>query len=374
MKTVPHKRAETVAISGLVLCILAVVVMGTLASHCNSIAARGLFWQLIAVTVVWGVSYLHQRARRLAAEELQTLEEAERLRAEQGQARLFDGDAAETGIAQTRLKEMERYGANLGSLIILTILGGIGTWLLYAAATLSSAPEVAQSLGIDPMAEFSHTVLAGALGFGVAFLGFGLGKYAAGMSREKSTVLLRAGAGHMIVFAYFGFLYAVSAGFAYFQILWPEKALGVLIPIGMVLIAAEMIVNFVLDFYRPRMPGELPRPAYDGRLTGILAEQEGISKTFAHTLDYQFGFKVSDTWFFQFLNRAIAPLILFQLGTLYLLSSLVIVKPGEMAVIERWGRPRNVTQLPERHNDDAWEQLAAPLSPGLYLKWPWPIE
>jgi len=76
-------------------------------------------------------------------------------------------------------------------------------------------------------------------------------------------------------------------------------------------------------------------------------------------LDYQFGFKISETWAFHFLERAIAPLILFQVITFYLLTCVMIVGPEERAFVERFGRPRNAT---------------TPLEPGLHLKWPWPIE
>ena len=54
------------------------------------------------------------------------------------------------------------------------------------------------------------------------------------------------------------------------------------------------------------MKGRITRALYDSRLVGVLAQPEGLVATAAQTLDYQFGFKVSETWFYQFLQRSIA--------------------------------------------------------------------
>jgi regulator of protease activity HflC (stomatin/prohibitin superfamily) len=107
------------------------------------------------------------------------------------------------------------------------------------------------------------------------------------------------------------------------------------------------------------LAGRERRWAHDSRLLGILTTSGGILRTTAETLDYQFGFKVSETWFFKFMERAIAPLIVFQVATLYLLTCFVVVEQGEEAVVERFGAPRSGKQV---------------LGPGIHLKWPWPIE
>jgi hypothetical protein len=343
MSVLPQKRAETVALFGLMLSVAMLICMMLISSTCNSTSAKAISFQLIATILIWGISLLHLRARRLAVEESQAIEEAEKMRAEQGRQRLFDGAVEESAPAQIRLREMERYGAPLVSAIIVLVQGVFGIWLIYALATLTSAPEVGADLGIDALAELSSTIFGGTLALFIAFMAFGLGKYASGMSRVAHASLLRAGAGHMILIAVFSLLLAIANGFGYMGNLQIERILSWIIPAVMILLSLEMSINFILDYYRPRTPGVEARPIYDGRLTGILAEKEGLVKTFAHTLDYQFGFKVSETWFFQFMNRAIAPLIFFQLGTLYLMSCLVIVKPGNVAVIERWGRPRGET-------------------------------
>jgi hypothetical protein len=69
------------------------------------------------------------------------------------------------------------------------------------------------------------------------------------------------------------------------------------------LMAAEMLVTLLLEIYRPRVKGKVARPLYDSRVVGLLAQPESLFTTAAQTLDYQFGFKVSETWFFQLLQK-----------------------------------------------------------------------
>ncbi|MBN1256678.1 MAG: hypothetical protein JXA52_03110 [Planctomycetes bacterium] len=379
------KRAERVALGGFCLTLIGMFIMWYVAYYCNSISARAELFHLLAATLVWGISTLHLRAQRQAEDEKAALDEAERLRIEQGKPRLFDREEGETGIAQVRLKDMERWGGPIATIIIIVLQLFAGGYLLYALANLDNAPGIAALIGITPFAELSNTTFAGAAAFALAFFCFALGKYAAGMSRDKQVGILRAGAGYTISCALICFIQMIAYAMAYTGWLTGEKILSWLIPIILLAMGLEMAINLVLDFYRPRIRGKEPRPIYDSRLTGLLAEPQGLFKTFAHTMDYQLGFKVSETWFFQFLNHAIAPLILFQLLSLYLLTCILVVQPGEVAVIELWGRPRGIETLPpapllsdsaaERAaKEAAWDNLQPPLEPGLHLKWPWPIE
>src|SRR5512140_2202336 len=113
-----------------------------------------------------------------------------------------------------------------------------------------------------------------------------------------------------------------------------------------------------MDIYRPRLKGQYIRSAFESRLLGLISETGGILYTAANAIDYQFGFKVSQTWFFQLLEKAIAPLILFSIVTLYLLTCITIVQPDEKGIIERFGKPIIENQI----------------GPGLHLKLPWPID
>jgi membrane protease subunit HflK len=81
---------------------------------------------------------------------------------------------------------------------------------------------------------------------------------------------------------------------------------------------------------------------YESRLVGLLGQPEAIITTAAHALDYQFGFKVSDTWFYRFLEKALGWLVLAQFGILVLSTCFVIVDRGTRRCwsvsASRWGR------------------------------------
>jgi HflK protein len=125
------------------------------------------------------------------------------------------------------------------------------------------------------------------------------------------------------------------------------------------LAALEGLLNLILEFYRPRVRGKQERLVYESRLLGLLAQPEGIFTTAAQALDYQFGFKVSETWFYRFLEKALAWLILLQLAVLVLSSCFVFINPGEQGLLERWGKPVVGNYI---------------LNPGIHLKLPWPAD
>ena len=125
------------------------------------------------------------------------------------------------------------------------------------------------------------------------------------------------------------------------------------------LVALETLIQLVLEIYRPRVKGKIERPLYESRLVGLLGQPEGLVTTAAQALDYQFGFKVSETWFYRFFERALGWLILLQLGALLLSTGVVFIEAGEQGLLERLGKR---------------VESRSPLGPGAHLKWPWPID
>ncbi len=151
------------------------------------------------------------------------------------------------------------------------------------------------------------------------------------------------------------FLLAVALALAAFKIDGMVKVMTWVSPVLMIVLGVEIAVNTVLDVYRPRIGGQYARSAFDSRLLGMINEPGGILHTFASAIDYQFGFKASQTWFYKLLEEAILPLALFAIATLYVLSCMVVVGPGEQAIVERLG---------------AFDRVA---EPGLTFKLPWPF-
>ncbi|MGB0578218.1 MAG: protease modulator HflK, partial [Limisphaerales bacterium] len=126
--------------------------------------------------------------------------------------------------------------------------------------------------------------------------------------------------------------------------------------------ALETLIILVMEIYRPRVRGRELQLLYESRVVGLLGQPGGIIKTVAHTLDYQFGFKVSDTWFYRYVERAFVWLILLWASVFLISSSFVVLAPHEEALIERFGKPINVAEKKDV------------LGPGLHLKLPWPID
>lgn len=210
-------------------------------------------------------------------------------------------------------------------------------------------------VGVNP----GRVLVALGLFGGLALILFMRGRFAVTLSRLESNRLLRPASNFVLLGSYF----AILCGFALLgdKIEFPKADLYVarffVILLG--LLALETLITLVFEIYRPRLKGKVARPLYDSRLIGLLAQPEGLVATAAQTLDYQFGFKVSDTWFFQVLREKLPLILLVQLGILLLSTCFVFIEAGEEALLERWGKPV------VGHNV---------LGPGAHLKLPWPVD
>ncbi len=123
-----------------------------------------------------------------------------------------------------------------------------------------------------------------------------------------------------------------------------------------ILLGAEFIGNFIVEFYRPRTLEE-PRPIFESRLLALFTEPGGVMRNIADTLDYQFGFKVSGTWIYRFTEKALFPLLIFWLSVLWLFTAIQEVGPNQVGIREHFGRIVN----------------SEPLQPGIYLTFPYPF-
>ncbi len=124
------------------------------------------------------------------------------------------------------------------------------------------------------------------------------------------------------------------------------------------ILAVELILAFVIEFYRPRMPNEEERPLPESRLLSFFTEPGSVARNVADSLDYQFGFRVSDAWFYRFLERTMVPLLMIMVFAFWLMTCIVVVEPSETALRERFGK---VTSK-------------EPFGAGVYFKLPYPFE
>ena len=193
----------------------------------------------------------------------------------------------------------------------------------------------------------------------LALVLFIIGRFSVALARLEKQRLLEPPAVSVLSSAYFLALAAVVVGLFSAGVprvdLWMARALVVLLGI----LAVETLLTLVLEIYRPRVKGRETRLLYHSRVMSLISQPESLFTTAAHALDYQFGFKVSDTWFFQFLQRAFAWILLGQFALLILSTSFVVIETGEQALLERFGKPVAGSAI---------------LDPGWHFKMPWPID
>ena len=354
MAKLERRPAERVAVAGVIVQVLSAVLAYVFYRLSQAASAWVLTWQSLIGVVIWVTCLMHLRQSRLADEEQ---EEWERLQAERaaGGARgqLFEADEIQAFAARNRLRILERYVAPVISVfvaLLLVLVAVVGLWPSTVAGKLITRIGLFQ---IDQ----SRALISVAFLVAMTFMLFLIAMYASGMSRQRLWRPLRSGASYMMFSTLLGAATAGALALGQFGFMLPDVVIAHVMLVLMSIVAIEVILNFVLDFYRPRVEGVEARAAYDSRLLDLIAQPGGILKTVAATLDYQFGFRVSQTWFYRFIEQAIAPLILFQILTLYGLTCFVIVGADQQGILERFGK------------------FKSPLLPaGLHMKWPWPIE
>ncbi len=197
---------------------------------------------------------------------------------------------------------------------------------------------------------------AAVLSFIMMLISVFAGAFFVGQSRNTSFRWLRAVGGWLL--AGFGVMFAsmiVSVfthngvtlldGYAAKVVFWIFAVLG-----------AEFIVSFIIEFYRPRTFKET-QPIFESRLLSLFTEPGGVMRNIALALDYQFGFKVSGTWLYSFIERSFFPVILFWAVILWGFTMIHEVGPSEVGVRVRLGKVVS-------------QEL---LQPGIYWTMPWPF-
>ncbi len=342
-----YQRATTAALAGLTIQIALVLLMGLTALWSGSPAIYSAGWHMLGGLPIWIVLALlyHQheteRAQRLAADKLSTDPTAS--------AAIFGNLGDDLDAARRRLDSLYRYGLSAVSLLVAAYMIVAGGALL--SMRMRPGPDV-------PLAEYANPVgLLFALA-GIAFVAFVGGRWLAGYARQRDWRLLRGGASYLMsCFVVTVLVLAGVAVVALAGIAWPLETLALVIPGVTTAIGLETLLTALLESYRPRVPGEIPRPAFDSRVLGLLTAPESLGSVLADLISYQFGVEVSSSWLYRLLGSAITPMTLFGTAFLMALSCLTIVGPDERGVRLRGG-----------------EMTGDPLPPGIHLKWPWPME
>lgn len=351
------RRAVNLSLIGLVAQAVFAGLLLLIGLWSNSLATLAAARFSVIGVLIWLPVSLVLYQRKLAQEESLEAEQIRRERESAGQpvTGLFD-ERGELILARNRLQVMQRFLLPTFGLLTaaILILGSLLWWTWPLGAGLSDRAV----WGTAQNASQSAAFLAG-----IAFLGFLLSRYGSGLAKAEGAPLLRAGSSYMMGTAMASGALAIVLACVHFNQPVPERVAAYVIRLAMLLVGAEIALNLILDFYRPRKPGEEPRAAFDSRLLNLLSETTGLAQTISEAFDYQFGIPISRTWAYQLLSRAMVPLIAFAVLSVLALSMIVVVHPGEQAIVERWGEPlQDVTGG------------SGALQPGLHLKWPWPID
>ena len=286
-------------------------------------------------------SHLIDRERVEALE----MQELDRTR---GNESLFAGAAEDAYPARNARRQFEKWV--VPGFSVLVLLGqALGLWLVDAQRsewTLSD-PSVSTQAGSAVL-----SIMFFALFMVILFM---MGKYSAGLARMDGQELLRPVANYMLLGSVVCTAVVIAQTASSEYPVW-DKVFTWVVFIVIAVSALENLVTLVLEIYRPRLDDEKARLLYESRLIGLLGQPGGLISTAAHALDYQFGFKVSETWFYKYLEQKLALIIAIQVVVLFLSSSFVVIQANEEAVKERFGN------------------YSATLTPAFHFKWPWPID
>src|SRR5581483_11604142 len=325
---------------------LAAAILIFIAAFAVTVFSNSVAGQAASIFLGLGVLISFASWFQMRLEENERLEklEVEDMARAKGEAALFDSKESELFAARHAREQFEKFVIP-GFAVLLFVLELGGAFLLWRYIGKNShviAPDRAMS-SLSLFAIF-------------ALLLFLLGRFSVTIARLEDHRLLRPGASFLLAGAYVCFFTAlgiagIKAEFSWAD-LWVARGLCVLLG----LMAVEILLTLLLEIYRPRIKGKVARPLYDSRVIGIFAQPESLFTTAAQTLDYQFGFKVSETWFFQVLKENLPLLLVAQFAVLILSTTVVFVEPGEQAVLEHFGRP------------------VATLDSGAHFKLPWPLD
>ncbi|HRP61768.1 MAG TPA: SPFH domain-containing protein [Phycisphaerales bacterium] len=346
-----YQRGTRVAAFGLLLQFAIALVLLIFQGASRDTSLEFVSYYLVLGVPVWLCLIVLLYQHKL--ERLEALEEDELAAARAGTSSVFDATSEDLKVAARRLGLMYKWLLPSVSLVLAFFMSGLA-WLMWRYMR-----NVGEAVG-EGGRTFYYTPQVGwaiAICLFFALLSFIFSRFVAGMAKQPAWQNLRGGAGYMVGNALVLLAVAAGLGFRVFGndqvIIWVAYA----IVVYMWLISAEIILNFILNLYRPRIVGETPRAAFDSRVLSLLAAPDSIVRSLNQAIDYQFGFDITSSWGYQLLLRSFVWLLAIGVSVMVLLNTMVIVEPHQQAIRLRFGQI-----VGEVHE------------PGIMWKLPWPIE
>ncbi len=347
--TTSSRQAKLAAIVSLIISVIFFVITILIGRWSGFVSVYSESFVLLGSALIWLVLLIQFHQRTLAEQEKLDMSA---LAGEHRTDKIFQqkGEQAQLfAVAQKRLAMLEKWFLPIFSFLIAAYQAAIGLYLLRGVSDSNPA------IGKQPL-------LCAVCMIAVAFVSFLMSRYATGMSRQAEWKPLRAGGSFLFGSAILSFALAIALALVQFKIITVIRVIDYLIPILLIILGVENLLNVIFDIYRPRLTGQYSRSAFDSRLLGLVNEPGEILHTATGAIDYQFGFKVSQTWFYKLLEKAVVPLFFFGAITLYLLSCVIVINPNEQGVVEHFGNPKDA-------KGNVWL-----VGPGIHFKRPWPVD
>lgn len=349
-----YRRATNVSIIGIILHALVsggLAVYGAINGDAAAITAS--LFVLLGVLVWTSLAILFDQHRR---ERLEAVEQENFAAQELTGSSVFEEAGDELLVAAKRLEILYRFMLPAVSIAVGSALIAMGVFRFPEQATGLAVELAGTAEGAAQEGFTGSRGIAIAIGIGLAVIGFVFARYTSGMARAKVWEGLRGGSVYAVGASLMGLLLAVTHFLDRAGIMGPLAYLDTVLAVAMIVLGAEVFLNFVLDIYRPRKPGDYPRPAFDSRLLGFVAAPDRIAESISEAINYQFGFEVTSSWFYRLLSKSFLWLILIGGVASWLMTSFAVVEPHQRGVLLVNGRVAETE-----------------LEPGLHIKPPWPF-
>ncbi|MCC5618902.1 MULTISPECIES: SPFH domain-containing protein [unclassified Nostoc] len=343
-----YARATSVSLLGLVIQVVLGVGLLIYSVLGRDHAAQSGAYAILLGAIVWivlAVVYDQHRRERIEALEQEQLDAAK-------EGSVFSASTEDLRVNARRLAWMHSFLVPGVSILLAGLLIALAYWRITDAMGRIGYDKA----GVDLFTKPPHRGWAIAIGLGLGIVGFIFARFVSGMSKQKMWANLRGGAGYAVLASLIGIAIAIAHfvdmasrddALRYIQIIIPALAgfLGV-----------EIVVSLLLNLYRPRKPGEIPRSAFDSPILGFAASPDRIAKTLGGAISYQVGVDVTGTWAYKLVARAVLPLLLLGAAVMWIMTCVTVVGPTERGI-----RVRNGLAVEN-------------VGPGLHFKLPWPFE
>ena len=236
--------------------------------------------------------------------------------------------------------------AVIGALLMVFLLWR--TQIAWSIAAVAKQAEAADAAKTSPI----HTALLSAVMMMVSVFA---GAFFVGQSRLPEFRWLRPVGAWLIAGFLAMLLVTVSAVCMANNIPQADKFCSRVLFWIFAALGAEFVINFIIEFYRPRTLAEV-RPVFESQLLSLFTEPGGVMRNIASALDYQFGFKVSGTWLYGFVERAFFPVLILWALLFWGFTTIHEIGPDQVGIRETFGK--------------AGDTL---LTPGVYWTLPYPF-